>query len=156
MTLYLQDGWYTAGSPGRLRDAVIDGAMDTASVLYRAQVPPEAVTALALKVRTLAALVDPPHRRTAASPLGNKERSALLQRLQIYTDRFMALQCFINDAMDHVDHAAQLRALYLHLVHIAQMMQLLILADAPDAPRPGSRGPHKAATPAAKVMSKQR
>lgn len=127
MITYLKDGWYTRIGQRRLRNEVVDGAIDTASMLFRAAVPPQAITSLALKIRTLATLVDPPHRRGRGG-FGGKERSALEQRLQIYTDRFPALQSFINDCLEHVSTPNELRALYLHLIHVTQMMQLLLVA----------------------------
>jgi hypothetical protein len=127
MITYLKDGWYTRMGQRRLRNEVVDGAIDTASMLFRAAVPPEAISSLALKIRALATIADPPHRRGMGS-FGDAERRALTQRLQQYTDRFPVLQGFINDCLEHVGDAQELRALYLHLVHVTQMMQLLMVA----------------------------
>ncbi len=133
MITYLTAGWYTDGSPRRLQDAVVDGAIDSASMFFRAAVPPQAVSSLALRLRTLAALVDAPHRRRAGPvTLSASERQAVCQRLQMYTDRFPALQSFILDALEAVHNAAEMRALYLHLIHIGQMMQLLVVAKVSD------------------------
>lgn len=126
MITYLEGGWYTRMGQRRLRNEVVDGAIDTAGMLFRAAVPPEAISSLALKVRTLASVADPPHRRGAA--LGPGERAALTRRLQEYTDRFPALQSFINDCLEHINDANDLRALYLHLMHVTQMAQLLMVA----------------------------
>ena len=135
MITYLTEGWYTRLGQRRLRNEVVDGAIDTASMLFRSAVPPEAITSLALKIRTLATLVDPPHRRGQGGGLGPHERAALVQRLQLYTDRYPALQSFINDCLEHVNDAMELRALYLHLVHVTQMMQLLMVAKLSGATR---------------------
>ncbi len=125
MIEYLCEGWH-AGGGGSLRDAVVDGALDSASMLLRAGVPAEAVATLALKVHTVATLTLPSHRAEAAQlQLSDHQRRAIAARLQMYTDRFVALQGFVSDALEHVYTAAELRALYLHLMHVAQMIQLL-------------------------------
>jgi hypothetical protein len=126
MITYLQGGWYTRMGKRRLRDEVVDGAIDTAGMLFRSVVPPEAISSLALKVRTLATLADPPHRRGMS--FGEGERAALTRRLQTYTDRFPALQGFISDCLEHISNGNDLRALYLHLMHVTQMAQLLMVA----------------------------
>lgn len=128
MITYLKDGWYTRIGQRRLRNEVVDGAIDTASMLFRAAVPPEAISSLAMKIRTLASIADPPHRRGHGGNFEAAEQRALARRLQTYTDRFPALQSFISDCLEHVANANELRALYLHLVHVTQMMQLLMVA----------------------------
>ena len=151
MITYLQGGWYTRLGKRRLRNEVVDGAIDTASMLFRAAVPPEAISSLALKIRTLASIADPPHRANHGSDFLAAEHGALSRRLQIYTDRFPALQGFVNDCLEHVANANELRALYLHLVHITQMTQLLLVAklsgvsDMASFPRPA---PEAVAAPA--------
>jgi hypothetical protein len=152
MITYLKDGWYTRLGQRRLRNEVVDGAIDTASMLFRAAVPPEAISALALKIRTLATIADPPHRRGVGG-FGAAERQALTSRLQQYTDRYPVLQGFINDCMEHVADAQELRALYLHLVHVTQMMQLLMVAKLSGAAGGlffGALGPSVASRPAPK------
>lgn len=133
MVLYLTGGWYTQIGQRRLRDEVVDGAIDTASGLFRAGVPPHMVSGLALKIRALASYADPPHRRSMPKTIGSGrfsdgERKVMRLRLQTDTDRQPALQCFVTDCLEHVHDAMDLRGLYLHLVHITRMMQLLQVA----------------------------
>lgn len=133
MVLYLTGGWYTQIGQRRLRDEVVDGAIDTASCLFRAGVPPHMVSNLALKIRALASYADPPHRRTTphfahAARFSDAERKVMRQRLVLDTDRHPALQGFVTDCLEHVHDAMDLRGLYLHLVHITRMMQLLQVA----------------------------
>ena len=129
MIVYLDKGWYTAASPGRLQDSVIDGALDTASMLFRAAVPAAVLSQLALKVHTLATLARPLHRQgDAAGTLSAKQRAAIDARLTLYTDSCPALQSFVQDAFEHVGSVGELRALYLHLMHVAQIMQILAVA----------------------------
>lgn len=153
MVTYLSEGWYTKLGQRRLCDGVVDGAIDTASMLFRSSVPPEAITSLALKIRTLATLVDAPHRRSVSSGLAPRDRAALKQRLQLYTDRYPALQCFVNDCLEHVNDGTELRALYLHLVHVTQMMQLLMVAKLSGAAGGLLSGPLPAAARTAAVSS---
>lgn len=127
MITYLKDGWHTR--PGhRLRAQVVDGAIDTASMLFRASVPPHTVTRLALKIRGLTTFVNPVRQPVASSSLTPREKKVLQARLQAATDRHPALQGFISDCLNHVDSITDLRALYLHVVQVSQMMQLLMVA----------------------------
>jgi hypothetical protein len=134
MTSYLSHGWYTRVGRKRLRNEVIDGAIDAASMLYRAGVTPERVSGVALKVRTLATIADPPHRRLLGR-FSSRDRRVLVQRLEALTDGNPPLQCFAADCLEHVYAPNDLRAFYLHLVHITNMMQLLAVAALTDRVR---------------------
>ena len=129
MITYLKAGWHTRPGRLQLRSDVMDGAIDTASMLHLAAVPAEALTRAALQVRSLTTFIHPVMRLTAGSgKFSARERDILVRRLQAYTDRYPALQCFVNDCFEHVHTVGELRALYLHIVHVSQMMQLLRIA----------------------------
>ena len=59
MTTYLKNGWFEAKDRKILRREVIDGAMDIAGTLLRADISAELLQTLALKVRTAIALSNP-------------------------------------------------------------------------------------------------
>ena len=128
MITYLKQGWYTAEAQSRLRDEVVDGAIDTACMFFRAAVPPAAVSSLALKVRTLATLASPAHRPPDGQGLTDEVRHAIGQRMRMYTDRFPVLQSFVFDCSAYLLTPQDLRALYLHLMHVSQMMQIMVVA----------------------------
>ena len=141
MITYLQNGWYAGNEHERLCDDVIDGAIDAASMLYRAGVPADALARLALKVRTLSAIAGrtlgttpQPH----TGPFQASQQAALVQHVMPYTDTFPPLQGFVTDCLEHIADIHDLRAFYLHLVHIGQMMQLLAVASDVE-PSPSSR-----------------
>lgn len=123
---YLRDGWYRPGPQPRLRDEVVDGAIDTAGLLFRAAVPLAAVTSLAELIRHLGALVSPAHHQgVATSPA---TLTALSARVDRCTVDIPPLQALAQDCLQQVTDGRDLRAFYLHLLHITQMMQLLTVA----------------------------
>lgn len=131
MITYLAHGWYTSTPPTKLRDEVVDGAIEAASMLFSAGLGPQSVEALAMRVRSLVAITDPPHRRLASAKapgFTEAEHRAIEQRLRAMTDGAPPLQSFILDCLDHVTETRSLQALYLHMMHITHMMQLLQVA----------------------------
>ena len=133
MTIYLHGGWYKPGPKGGLRTEVLDGAMDTAGMLYRAGMSPELVSRLALRVRSLVRLGD-----TVATAVGSQERAFIASRLESVAGDSAEIVSFVADCLDHITSYSELAAFYLHLVHITRMMQLLTLARlGPTAPGGG-------------------
>lgn len=137
MIAYLIDGWYFSGPPRRLRNEVVDGAIDSASMLFRAGLSANVIHALALSVRrcvpnlptdaSAQTALDVPEAR-----LTEAECKAVRQQLQYDTDQHPILQSFVADCQEHIATAADLWAMYLHLLHIAQMMRLLQVATGPN------------------------
>ena len=123
MVPFLKDGWYAQGSAQGLRDAVVDGAIDGASLLFRAAVPIAGVSSLAQVVRQLSTVANPAHR-----PGDCLDTQALRARLNACTAGMPPLQAYVDACLDHVHQGRDLRALYLHLQHITHMMQLLVVA----------------------------
>jgi hypothetical protein len=152
MTMYLSGGWYRSGHNGGLRTEVIDGAMDAAGYLHRAGLHPQALTTLALKVRSLMTLIDP--HMTAANGLGDEQRAIVAERLASLTEQSPELHAFVSDCLDHVQSRADLLAFYLHLVHVTRMLQLLSLAK-DVAPPPGPPAWRPAAPVKAKAKAKK-
>ncbi|MEK7705013.1 MAG: hypothetical protein AAB426_08645, partial [Myxococcota bacterium] len=68
MTSYLQQGWYEGSGRRALRQEVVDGAMDVAGLLWRAQVPASLVGRVAMQVRALMRAADP--RMEGGGPMG--------------------------------------------------------------------------------------
>ena len=131
MLAYLSQGWFSPHAPQRLAAEVIDGALDSAGLLNRAEVPPSALRALA--ARLARALPDTTH--VGVTPpgkiMGQVSCATLRARVQDETDRNPLFQGFMMDCMDAVQDDASLEALCIHLRHISDMMQLLRAAAAP-------------------------
>ena len=123
MLTYLQDGWYEDGPKKRLKDEVVDGAIDSASMLLMENVPAEIIMKIALKLRMLSTVRDPMMKKN--KNFGAKERHEIAYKLEKYTEDHRALHSFILDCLDHVNTSSELLALYLHLVHVMRMVQLL-------------------------------
>ncbi len=129
MIPYLKAGWHTRPGRLQLRSDVTDGAIDTASMLFRAAVPAEALTRVALKVRGLTTLLHPVMRlATTSGKFSTRERTILEQRVQGYIHSYPARQAFLHGCFKHKYTVEELRALCLHVIHVSQMMQLLRLA----------------------------
>ncbi len=153
MTSYLRAGWFdrSSGKPSRgLRTEVIDGAMDAAGFLLRANITGAQVLRLALRVRALMAIADP--RMLGVSQFGDAEREQIMRGLVRHTDAAPELYAFVADCIDGVNNVTDLMAFYLHLTHVARMIELLSVAVR-SMPQlvPGAR-----ATPAAKKPSAAR
>lgn len=157
MITYLDGGWYERQAPNRLREKVVNGAIDAATMLYHADVTPQRVGILALKIHALAHLIHPPHRaptKANADKLDERTRQSLAHHVQVLTDDSPVLQGFAEDCLDHVRTARELRALYLHFLHIGRMLHLLSVASLiPFAPPPRAA---KAAKPSKKKVTKKK
>jgi hypothetical protein len=134
MITYLKDGWYSTRGKGsernsRMRNEVVDGAIDAAGMLFRAGVPPQVLSRVAFKVRGLVTLVDPFMRSKDA--LNERQRQVIAGRIEPLTAEYPELHGFVVDCLEHVSNAADLRAFYLHLFHVSQMVQLLAAARGP-------------------------
>ncbi len=128
MTVYLEQGWYLPGVERALRPEIVDAAMDMAGFLRRMDVSALEVQHVALKVRSMVTII------ARAPQFGDRERHALLCRLQDYTQESPALEGFITDCLEHIAVPTDLFALYLHLVHVARMMDLLVVTAPTEPP----------------------
>ena len=146
MTSYLRAGWFdrSSGKPSKgLRTEVIDGAMDAAGFLLRANINGATVLRLALRVRALMAIADP--RMLGVPQFGETERELIMRGLARHTDSAPELYAFVADCVDGVNNLTDLMAFYLHLTHVARMIELLSVAvrNMPQmvarAPRPTTR-----------------
>ena len=126
MTSYLASGWFQQDGKKSLRTEVIDGAMDVAGMLARADVPAHVLMRVALRVRALVAIADP--QMVSIGRFSGKERSRIEERLERYTDTSPELHAFVADCLERVDNVSDLMAFYLHLIHVARMMQLIDVA----------------------------
>lgn len=161
MTSYLRAGWFdrSSGKPSRgLRTEVIDGAMDAAGFLLRANISGAQVLRLALRVRALMAIADP--RMLGVPQFGDAQREQLMRGLVRHTDAAPELYAFVADCIDGVNNVTDLMAFYLHLTHVARMIELLSVAVR-SMPQlvPGARvapAPKKSAASAAKPVAKNR
>ncbi len=126
MTSYLASGWFQQDGKKSLRTEVIDGAMDVAGLLARADVPAHVLMRVALRVRALVAIADP--QMVSIGRFSDKERSRIERRLERYTDTSPELHAFVADCLERVDNISDLMAFYLHLIHVARMMQLIDVA----------------------------
>lgn len=129
MITYLKDGWYKHGAERQLRTEVVDGAIDAASMLFQASVPPHVLSGVAFKLRTLVSIVDP--MMTGTATLGSKQRERLWQKIEPLVLGYPVLDAFVRDCLEHVRTPSDLRAFYLHLIHVTQMVQLLSAAIGP-------------------------
>ncbi|MEO1481399.1 MAG: hypothetical protein AAFU77_04785 [Myxococcota bacterium] len=126
MTSYLASGWFQQDGKRSLRTEIIDGAMDVAGMLARAEVPAHVLMRVALRVRALVAIADP--QMVSVARFTAKERTRIQSRLERYTDTSPELYAFVADCVERVDNISDLMAFYLHLIHVARMMQLLDVA----------------------------
>ncbi|MEM6531234.1 MAG: hypothetical protein AAF654_01355 [Myxococcota bacterium] len=126
MTSYLASGWFQLDGKRSLRTEIIDGAMDVAGMLARAEVPAHVLMRVALRVRALVAIADP--QMVSVARFSAKERTRIQSRLERYTDTSPELYAFVADCIERVDNISDLMAFYLHLIHVARMMQLLDVA----------------------------
>lgn len=126
MTSYLASGWFKRDGKRSLRTEVIDGAMDVAGMLARAEVPAHVLMRVALRVRGLVAIADP--QMVGIARFAERERSRIQRRLEKYTDTSPELHAFVADCLERIDNVSDMMAFYLHLIHVARMMQLLDVA----------------------------
>ncbi|MEM6732932.1 MAG: hypothetical protein AAF658_15355, partial [Myxococcota bacterium] len=126
MTSYLASGWFQTDGKKGLRTEVIDGAMDVAGMLARADVPAHVLMRVALRVRALVAIADP--QMVGVSRFAESERAHIMSRLERYTDTSPELHAFVADCLERVDNVSDMMAFYLHLIHVARMMQLIDVA----------------------------
>lgn len=129
MTSYLRAGWFdrSSGKPSKgLRTEVIDGAMDAAGFLLRANISGATILRLALRVRALMAIADP--RMLGVPKFGERERELVMRGLARHTDAAPELYAFVADCVDGVNNLTDLMAFYLHLTHVARMIELLSVA----------------------------
>lgn len=120
MLTYLTDGWFSPLHPRHLHDAVVDGALDSASFLVRAGTPPHAVRPLAHSLRRLTSTAKP-----------DFVRKAWTAWLTDATDGQPALQGLVLDGLEAVHDLETLGALATHLAHIADAMQVVLRARTP-------------------------
>ncbi len=111
----------------------MDGAIDVAGMLYRAGVPASSIAKIAMKLRSIASLIDPAMQKNVV--FDEKKRHAIAARLESVTDEYPTLHGFVDDCLEHVHSPRDLRAFYLHLAHIGQMVQLLSAATHITQPR---------------------
>ena len=123
MTLYLENGWFEPGDEQKLRSEVVDGAMDMAGTLIRANVSAQTLHGLALKVRSSSTVVDP--QMKGVDEFGARVREIVLQRIQDQTEQVPELHAFVTDCLENIQKPSDLMGFYLHLVHISRMVQLL-------------------------------
>ncbi|MEZ0312555.1 MAG: hypothetical protein ACAI38_12335 [Myxococcota bacterium] len=163
MTSYLRAGWFdrSSGKPSKgLRTEVIDGAMDAAGFLLRANISGATVLRLALRVRALMAIADP--RMLGVPKFGERERELVMNGLARHTDATPELYAFVADCVDGVNNLTDLMAFYLHLTHVARMIELLSVAvrnmpQMVSAPRPARRTPaKKKAAPKKRAIAKKK
>ena len=128
MMTYLENGWFEPDGDQKLRSDVIDGAMDIAGMMIRAQVGAELMHSLALKVRTSLTAIDP--QMQGNTDFGSKASQVVSQRLEGQTEQIPELHAFVADCLDHVQNPRDLIGFYLHLMHIGRMIQLLSQASA--------------------------
>lgn len=126
MTSYLAGGWFQSTGQKGLRTEVVDGAMDVAGLLSRAEVPAHVLMRVALRVRALVAIADP--QMVGVNQFSSRERERVQKRLEKYTDISPELHAFVADCLDRVNNVGDMMAFYLHLIHVARMMQLLDVA----------------------------
>ena len=126
MPSYLASGWFKRDGKRSLRTEVIDGAMDVAGMLARAEVPAHVLMRVALRVRGLVAIADP--QMVGIARFTERERSRIQRRLEKYTDTSPELHAFVADCLERIDNVSDMMAFYLHLIHVARMMQLLDVA----------------------------
>lgn len=120
MLTYLTDGWFSPLRPRHLHDAVVDGALDSASFLVRAGTPPHAVRPLAHSLK-----------RLASTAQAGFVRTAWTAWLTDATDGQPALQGLVLDGLEAVHDPETLGALAIHLGHIADAMQVVLGARTP-------------------------
>ena len=130
MTSYLRAGWFERnsgkGAKG-LRTEVIDGAMDAAGILLRADIDGATVLRVALRTRALMAIADP--RMLGVPKFTARERALIMNGLARYSDAAPELYAFVADCVERVDNLVDLMAFYLHLTHVARMIELLSVAQ---------------------------
>ena len=125
---YLENGWFEPDGEQKLRTDVIDGAMDIAGMMIRAQVGHELLHSLALKVRTSLTAIDP--QMTGENDFASQARQVVRQRLEGQTEQIPELHAFMEDCLEHIENPQDLVGFYLHLMHIGRMVQLLSQASA--------------------------
>lgn len=125
---YLENGWFEPDGKQKLRSEVVDGAMDVAGMMIRAQVAPQLLHSLALKVRMSLTAIDP--QMKGESDFAATAQRVLSERLEGQTEQIPELHAFVADCLEHIQTPQDLTGFYLHLVHIGRMAQLLSQAAA--------------------------
>ena len=110
---YLENGWFEPDGEQKLRSDVIDGAMDVAGMMIRAEVGAELMHSLALKVRTSLTAIDP--QMKGNSDFSSKASQVVSQRLEGQTEQIPELHAFVADCLDHVQNPREsIAVVYFH------------------------------------------
>ncbi|MCK5689331.1 hypothetical protein KAI87_08675, partial [Myxococcota bacterium] len=100
MLRYLEHGWYEEKGKNRLRKEVIDGAMDAAGFLVRAEVSVDKLMLVALKIRSLVAIIDP--LVGGSRKFGKVDREMIMVRLEPHLASCDAFEGFVADCLETV------------------------------------------------------